>query len=229
MAVIDAKTLAASKKYTDETVIGGGAIKGKNCVIDSIVYSGGVNRVTFKWTLDDGTVLTGYMDVSDGAQGPKGDPGNPGLGISSVDINAEGHLIITYEDGTTHDAGEIPGGGSVSTIAWKPTVAADGTISWERTSSEVAPETQNIMGTGIVSIDFKEVDLNGNNVYTVTLSDSSTYDITCPKGPIGEGIPTGGTTGQILAKKSNSDNDTEWVDPAEEFDASQMASLISIL
>ena len=33
---MDKKTLAASKAYTDETVVGGGAIKGKNCVIDSI-------------------------------------------------------------------------------------------------------------------------------------------------------------------------------------------------
>ena len=28
----------------------------------------------------------------------------------------------------------------------------------------------------------------------------------------GAGVPTGGTTGQILRKKSDSDNDTEWVD-----------------
>lgn len=31
-------------------------------------------------------------------------------------------------------------------------------------------------------------------------------------GPAGVGIATGGTTGQVLAKKSNSDYDTEWVD-----------------
>ena len=28
----------------------------------------------------------------------------------------------------------------------------------------------------------------------------------------GEGIPLGGTTGQILAKASNNDNDVEWID-----------------
>lgn len=27
-------------------------------------------------------------------------------------------------------------------------------------------------------------------------------------------VPAGGTTGQILAKKSNTDYDTEWIDPA---------------
>lgn len=38
------------------------------------------------------------------------------------------------------------GGGSESTIAWKPTVAADGTISWTRTSSTTKPADQNIKG-----------------------------------------------------------------------------------
>jgi len=34
-------------------------------------------------------------------------------------------------------------------------------------------------------------------------------------GAPGEGVPAGGTTGQILAKKSTADYDTEWVDPQE--------------
>ena len=110
---IDAKTLAASKKYTNETVIGGGAIKGKNCTIDSISPITGGNRVTFKWTLDNGTVQTGTMDVLDGQDGG---PGADGLGIDSVDIDTNNHLIITYDDGTTHDAGEIPGGGGTGEV-----------------------------------------------------------------------------------------------------------------
>lgn len=32
-----------------------------------------------------------------------------------------------------------------------------------------------------------------------------------PKGDTGAGVPTGGTTGQVLAKKSDSDYDTQWV------------------
>ena len=97
---IDAKTLAASKKYTKETVEGAGAIKGKNCTVDSITSITGGHRVTFKWTLDSGTVLTDTMDVMDG---------NDGVGIASVDIDSNNHLIITYDNGGTHDAGELPG------------------------------------------------------------------------------------------------------------------------
>lgn len=36
---------------------------------------------------------------------------------------------------------------------------------------------------------------------------------TGPQGEPGAGVPSGGTTGQILAKKSERDHDTEWVDP----------------
>lgn len=49
-----------------------------------------------------------------GPQGPKGDDGDdgdPGLGIKLVTINQQGHLIITFDDDTTQDAGAIPGGG----------------------------------------------------------------------------------------------------------------------
>lgn len=35
---------------------------------------------------------------------------------------------------------------------------------------------------------------------------------TGPKGEDGLGVPSGGTTGQVLAKASNTDNDTEWID-----------------
>lgn len=34
------------------------------------------------------------------------------------------------------------------------------------------------------------------------------------QGPAGEGVPTGGSAGQVLAKSSGSDYDTEWVDPS---------------
>ena len=36
---------------------------------------------------------------------------------------------------------------------------------------------------------------------------------TGPQGPAGPGVATGGTTGQVLAKKSNTNYDTEWIDP----------------
>lgn len=64
--------LSVGMGYTDETVIGGGALKGKNCVVSNIEeVADGVN-VTFQWTLDDGTVQTETAFIPRGTQGEAG-------------------------------------------------------------------------------------------------------------------------------------------------------------
>ena len=59
--------LAAANSYTAETVIGGGAVIGKNCTISSIADINGGHRVNFAWTLDDGTDKSASMDVMNGS------------------------------------------------------------------------------------------------------------------------------------------------------------------
>ena len=55
-----------------------------------------------------------------GPQGPKGDDGDPGKGIKSMAINAQNHLIITYDDDIIQDAGLVPsGGGDVQSVNGK--------------------------------------------------------------------------------------------------------------
>ena len=113
MALTPIQAIAVSKKYTDEEIAGGGAIKGKNCTIESIEDITGGHRVTFEWTLDDGTVQTTTMDVMDGNDGADG------KGIASVAVNEESHLIITYTDGTTTDAGAIEVHSAVDSVNGK--------------------------------------------------------------------------------------------------------------
>lgn len=115
----DKKILATAMKYTDETVKGGGAIKGKNCTVDSIKPISGGQRVTFKWTLDDGTEQTTTMDVMNGVDGQDGQDGQDGKGIKSVAVNEESHLIITYTDDTTYDAGAIEVHSAVDSVNGK--------------------------------------------------------------------------------------------------------------
>lgn len=118
---MDKVTLAIAKKYTDDTILGGGGIKGKNCTIYGIQDILGGKRVTFQWTLDDGTLRQQTMDVMNGADGQngvdgaKGDKGAKGLGIKSAIVDTNNHLIITYDDNSTEDAGEI----NLSTISDK--------------------------------------------------------------------------------------------------------------
>lgn len=110
-------TLALAKAYTDESIEGVGAIKGKNCEIQSIEPITGGNRVTFAWYDGSDILKSGTMDVMDGEDGAEGDPGK---GIKSMAINAQNHLIITYDDDTTQDAGLVPsGGGDVQSVNGK--------------------------------------------------------------------------------------------------------------
>jgi hypothetical protein len=100
--------LALAKKYTDGSIAGiTGTLAGKNCTVDSITPITGGNRITFKWTADDDTVKTSTMDVMDGTDGEKGDTGQTGKGIKSVEVNSSNHVIVTYTDDSTVDAGEI--------------------------------------------------------------------------------------------------------------------------
>ena len=91
------KAVAVSKNYTNKTVVGGGALKGKNCTVTSIAPIAGGNRVTFQWTLDDGTVQTDTLDVFNGEKGDTGDKGDKG------DTGAQG---IQGEKGDKGDKGE---------------------------------------------------------------------------------------------------------------------------
>lgn len=107
---ISIETLVAAKKFTSETVLGGGAVVGKNVTISSITPIDGGNRITFSYTLDNGTTKTSTLDVMNGVNGTdgkdgigvKGDPGTngsdgaDGIGITSVAKTKTEGLVDTY-------------------------------------------------------------------------------------------------------------------------------------
>ncbi|MBQ9599898.1 MAG: leucine-rich repeat protein [Clostridia bacterium] len=49
------------------------------------------------------------QDGKNGSSGSKGATGENGVGIQSVELNGEGHLIVTLSDGSSNDAGAIAG------------------------------------------------------------------------------------------------------------------------
>ena len=110
---IDLLTLQLAKKYTDDSIAGAGSLEGKPCQIQSIEAITGGNRVTFLWEDNDGVEHTDTMDVMNGTDGADG---QDGLGIKSVAVNAQNHLIVTYDDNTTEDAGEITVVGKVDSV-----------------------------------------------------------------------------------------------------------------
>lgn len=136
-----------SKSYTDASLDGAGALKGKNCEIQSIteITKNGKegHRITFSWTGDSGTVYTDTLDVMDG------------LGIKSVAIEkveGEDHLIITYDDDTTEDAGKVSGGA----VSYPELVAPSATISG--TGNKLLEAGSSISATLTVTYDRGKID-----------------------------------------------------------------------
>ena len=99
---MDIVTLALAKAFTKKTVDGLGALKGANAVITSITKENGISTVTFEWTGTSGTKETDSIQVKDGEKG------DMGLSVKSLSIDENEHLIITYSDNTTEDAGAMP-------------------------------------------------------------------------------------------------------------------------
>lgn len=63
---MDVVSWLLSRKYTDMSIVGLGAIKGASAQIKDIVHQDGINTVTFEWEGTDGTKKTRNMIVYDG-------------------------------------------------------------------------------------------------------------------------------------------------------------------
>lgn len=63
---LNVESYVLSKKYTNDTAIALGAVKGAPCTIKSIEPIEGGNKVTFEWTGTDGTTQTSILEVFDG-------------------------------------------------------------------------------------------------------------------------------------------------------------------
>lgn len=132
------------------------------------------------------------------------------------------------------DSSGIPAGGSTGDILTKNS-AADYDASWHTDNNlkksggtldnaatlEFADDINSatIGATGLTATgvpfqflgEFEFIDsvsgpepVNDNNLATKRYVDESTRSV--------DGVPAGGTTGQVLAKKTNADGDTEWID-----------------
>ena len=98
--------LNKAKKYTAESLDGLGALKGANCVIESVETVPEGNRVTFSWTGSSGTKETTTILVKNGEQGN---------GIAKVEKIKTVDLVdiyrMTFDDGSTFEY-EVANGSS---------------------------------------------------------------------------------------------------------------------
>lgn len=81
---MDMVSLALARAYTRATAEGMGAVKGKNCTIQSVTDIDGGRRIVFAWTKNDGTATTSTLDVMDGKDGKDG----AGADVASIPLDA---------------------------------------------------------------------------------------------------------------------------------------------
>ena len=73
---------------------------------------------------------------------------------------------------------------------------------------KIAQMTQQSTGNGIA-----EAEMNADYSLTLTFTDGTAYTTPSIRGASGQGVPAGGSAGQILSKQSGTDYDAEWTNP----------------
>lgn len=110
---MDILSYALSKKFTEDTAIGLGAVKGAPCTISSIQDNGDSTTLTFRWTGTDGTVQSSTMTVKNG------------ISVTSVDLDeTTNKLTCTLSDGSIQECGIVNVVTDVSKIEYTPSVDA---------------------------------------------------------------------------------------------------------
>ena len=187
------------------------------------------------WTNDGGLPNPEPVNIKGptGATGSDGSDGTDGVTFTPS-VSSAGVISWTNDGGLPNPSAvniKGPAGSNGSDgadgdngVTFTPSVSSAGIISWTNDGDLPNPTAVNIKGPA------GNDGTNGDNGATFTPSVSSagviswTNDGGLPNptpvnikgatgatGPAGPGVPTGGTTGQILAKKSGTNYDTKWV------------------
>ena len=167
------------------------------------------------WTNDGGKENPPTVSIK-GEKGDKGDTGAAGAnGADGADgvtpeIGENGNWWINGEDTGKPSRGEVGQDGAQGRGYYRTeAILSTATASIER--SRINPVNGKLLVSdtivdrnGLVFAVTKECDVGDETVYIAYR--------TSIKGADGLGVPAGGTTGQILAKKTKTDYETEWID-----------------
>lgn len=195
--LIERVNTVASRVFVTETETGSAGSDAS--VVRS--YDEDSNTVTYKFTIPRG---------EKGERGDKGDKGDKGE-------QGEKGEAFEYSDFTPEQLAALKGPqgepGTSCTHEWNGTVlsvaSASGTSSADLKGEKGdkgdtgAPGTPGTDGVSIVSISPNGQDAQGGNIYTIGLSDGSTYNIVAPKGENGVSVET--LKGMFVEKVSGKD------------------------
>ena len=166
----------------------------------SVTNSGDETNVVLNFTIPRGKT---------GPQGPQGEPGADGKtgpqGPAGPGVAAGGTTgqVLAKKSNTNYDTEWIDptSGGTVSVNVGETTTGEPGTNASVTNSGD---ETNVVLNFTIP---------RGKTGPQGPQGEPGADGKTGPQGPAGPGVATGGATGQVLAKKSNTNYDTEWINP----------------
>ena len=215
----------------------GKAISGTNGA-DGKTWRPNVDQATGKltWTMDNSTTLPAEAII-------KGADGETGNGIKEIQVkesNDDGGsnvITIVMTDGTqkeftikngskgnpgqtvTTQGQTVAGAKGDPGDTWKPSVNADGLLTWQISTDKTVPKQVNIKGTdgvGIETIEVKESDVDGaDNVVTIKMTNGTTKVFNIKNGSKGDPGQTTTTTGATVSGPPGKDG-SEWFSGATE-------------
>lgn len=223
----EAATIAIGQVLTGEP--------GTNASVENV---GTANAAILNITIPRGNPGTDGTNGTDGAPGKDGADGKAatiqigevvtgaaGTNASVENTGTENAAILKFtipqgQTGTpgTNGADGAPGADGKNGATFTPVVDTNGNLSWTNDGGLPNPETVNVrgaqgeaatvqVGTTTTLPAGSQATVNNNGT-----SEAAVLNFGIPKGQDGQGVPAGGTVGQVLRKKSGTDYDTEWGD-----------------
>ena len=163
----------------------------------SVTNSGDETNVVLNFTIPRGKTGPQGPQGEPGADGKTGPQGPAGPGVATGGTTGQ---VLAKKSNTNYDTEWInpTSGGTVSVNVGETTTGEPGTNASVTNSGD---ETNVVLNFTIP---------RGK---TGPQGPQGADGKTGPQGPAGPGVAAGGTTGQVLAKKSNTNYDTEWINP----------------
>src|SRR5215831_15274789 len=150
-----------------------------------------------------------------GSQGPAGAPGTPGQNGAGVPTGGAGGQVLSKIDATNYNTQWVtPGSGLTLPLSQNLTFSPDTTYDIGQSAANrprdlFVGRNETVAGTLTLAADPAAPLQAATKQYADTkltqAQGDSRYALTA------QGVPTGGTTGQVLSKKTNTDYDTQWV------------------
>ncbi|GGN32230.1 discoidin domain-containing protein [Deinococcus daejeonensis] len=127
-----------------------------------------------------------------------------GAGASGVTLDASGYPVAPQNTVPVAHVTRTAGGATLDEVL-NPAIQVNSSVSGPA-GADGADGTDGVSVTG--------AEINGSGHLILTLSDASTIDAGEVGSSGGAGLPSGGTTGQVLTKLSGADGDVGWQTPA---------------